>query len=159
MIRKAEFPDLTRILEIYAEARQFMRETGNPNQWGNTNPREATLREDIELGQLFAVERNGEICGVFAFLLGEDETYKVIYDGAWRSDEPYGTIHRIASKREAKGVFTEAFEYCRGVIHHLRIDTHHDNKVMQHVVTKHGFERRGIIHLADGAPRIAYEIE
>ena len=159
MIRKAGFSDLERILEIYAEARQFMRETGNPNQWGNTNPREETLREDIELGQLYAVERDGSVCGVFAFLLGEDETYKVIYDGEWRSKEPYGTIHRIASSRNAKGVFTEAFEYCRGVIRHLRIDTHHDNKIMQHVVTKHGFERCGIIHLADGAPRIAYEIE
>jgi len=159
MIRKALPSDLARILEIYAEARQFMRETGNPNQWGNTNPAEETLREDIAVGQLYVVERDSNICGVFAFILGEDETYKVIYDGSWRSNAPYGTIHRIASLREAKGVFTEAFEYCRGVIRHLRIDTHHDNKVMQHVVTKHGFERCGIIYLADGAPRIAYEIE
>ena len=39
----------------------------------------------------------------------------------------------------------------------LRIDTHQDNKVMQHVVEKHGFTRRGIIYIADGSPRIAYE--
>jgi hypothetical protein len=28
---------------------------------------------------------------------------------------------------------------------------------MQHVVEKHGFQRRGIIYIADGTPRIAYE--
>jgi hypothetical protein len=28
---------------------------------------------------------------------------------------------------------------------------------MQHVVEKHGFSRRGIIYIADGTPRIAYE--
>jgi hypothetical protein len=29
---------------------------------------------------------------------------------------------------------------------------------MQHVVEKHGFSRRGIIFLANGDPRIAYEM-
>jgi hypothetical protein len=28
---------------------------------------------------------------------------------------------------------------------------------MQHVVTKHGFVYRGVIYLADGNPRLAYE--
>jgi len=40
---------------------------------------------------------------------------------------------------------------------HVRIDTHADNHVMQHVLAKHGFQRRGIIYLEDGDPRIAFE--
>ena len=40
---------------------------------------------------------------------------------------------------------------------HLKIDTHADNLVMQNALSKEGFSRRGIIHLADGSPRIAYE--
>ena len=41
-IRKATVNDKTRIMEIYAYARQFMAEHGNPNQWKNNNPSEET---------------------------------------------------------------------------------------------------------------------
>ena len=33
-IRKSVMQDLGRIMEIYASARAFMAEHGNPNQWG-----------------------------------------------------------------------------------------------------------------------------
>ena len=46
-VRKAEYGDLPRILEIYAYARSFMAATGNPNQWGKTNPPRETLERDI----------------------------------------------------------------------------------------------------------------
>ncbi len=39
----------------------------------------------------------------------------------------------------------------------FRIDTHNDNKIMQHVIEKNGFIRCGIIYVKDGSPRIAYE--
>jgi RimJ/RimL family protein N-acetyltransferase len=62
------------------------------------------------------------------------------------------------------GVFAQAVAYAKGVAakvgyHDIRVDTHHDNATMQHVITKAGFSRRGIIYLADGDPRIAYELE
>ena len=99
----------------------------------------------------------GRIRGVFYFVIGPDPTYSVIEDGGWLSDEPYGTIHRIASDGSG-GLFSAVLKFCRSRIGHIRIDTHHDNRVMQHVVEKHGFSRRGIIFLANGDPRIAYEM-
>ena len=33
-IRQAREAELGRILQIYADARAFMRENGNPDQWG-----------------------------------------------------------------------------------------------------------------------------
>lgn len=33
-IRHAEPADLERMMEIYAQARRFMADHGNPNQWG-----------------------------------------------------------------------------------------------------------------------------
>ena len=39
----------------------------------------------------------------------------------------------------------------------IKIDTHHDNKVMQHQLEKEGFVRCGIIKLENGEPRIAYQ--
>ena len=155
-VRNAQMSDLPVIEAVYARARQFMAETGNPNQWGKTSPPTGQLVEDIEKGTLYVLTNETGIHGVFYFALGADSTYAEIYEGSWGIDAPYGTIHRIASDGSG-GVFSAALAFCKGIISHIRIDTHQDNKVMQHVVEKHGFRRRGIIYIADGSPRIAYE--
>ena len=157
IVRNAVQSDLPRIEEIYAYAREFMAKTGNPNQWGKTNPPHEWLVDDIEKELLHVIEDEVGIHGVFYFYIGEDPTYGVIEDGAWRSNETYGTIHRIASDGSG-GILRTAVEFCKKEISHIRIDTHHDNVIMQKAVAKLGFERSGIIHLANGSPRIAYEL-
>lgn len=155
-IRTAQPGDLPRILEIYAYARDFMARTGNPDQWGTTNPPKAQLERDIAEGKLYAVCRDKEIHGVFFFSVGEDPTYKMIHHGQWHSEETYGTIHRIASDGSG-GILKACVAFCEGLCSCLRIDTHADNRVMQHAVEKQGFRRCGIIYIADGTPRIAYD--
>ena len=156
-IRKAIWEDLPRIEEIYAYARKFMAETGNPTQWGNTTPQTCLLEDDIKKGDLYVLVHDQVIHGVFYFFIGPDPTYGVIEDGQWRSDTPYGTIHRIAGDGSG-GVLATAVAFGKERINHLRIDTHEDNKIMQKAVAKHGFQRSGIIHLANGSPRIAYDL-
>lgn len=46
---------------------------------------------------------------------------------------------------------------CRKEKKHLRMDTHEENRIMQHLIEKAGFERYGIIFVADGTGRTAYE--
>lgn len=157
MIRKAELNDLATIVEIYKAAREFMKENGNSTQWGDKYPEEKLLIDDISKNQLYVVEDAGIIYGVFAFIIGEDETYKVIDKGKWLSTDTYGTIHRIASNGKVKGLFDKVVAYCFNEINHLRIDTHFDNKIMQHLIEKSGFIKCGIIYVVDGSPRIAYE--
>ena len=65
MIRHAIKEELEEIWSVYLEAREFMKETGNPNQWGDFNPTIPMLEKDIENRQLYVAERNGTICGVF----------------------------------------------------------------------------------------------
>lgn len=156
IVRPAMREDLTRIEEIYAYARAFMAQTGNPNQWGKTHPPVEQLKQDIENGHLFAVSDGNEIHGVFYFFIGADPTYASIYDGAWHCDRPYGTIHRIAGDGSG-GILRTAVEFGKQRIDYLRIDTHEDNKVMQRAVAKQGFKRCGIIYLENGSPRIAYD--
>lgn len=155
-IRPAMRTDLDEIEKIYAAARRFMVENGNPTQWVDGYPRRELLQEDMDLGKLYVAEKDHEICGVFVFVIGEDSTYGYIEGGSWRSDTPYGTIHRIASC--GSGVFATALEFCRGKCAHIRVDTHARNMPMQHLLRKHGFSRRGIIYVADGTPRIAYDL-
>ena len=157
MIRQATSPDLSHILVIYAHARRFMAEHGNPTQWCNARPTEADISARIARNELFILEDSDGIHGVFAFILREDPTYHVIENGQWLSDAPYGTIHAVASDGSIHGFLTQIVTYCLQTIRHLRIDTHPDNLIMQHVITKNGFTKCGIIYVADGTPRLAYE--
>lgn len=155
-LRNAKQEDLLRIQEIYAYARDFMKKTGNPNQWRNNHPPLETLKKDIERRLLFVLENETGIHGVFYFYIGEDPTYHFIENGTWRSDAPYGTIHRIAGDGSG-GILKAAVSYARLQLPHIRIDTHHDNVVMQNALKKLGFSKRGIIYLENGDPRIAYD--
>lgn len=156
-LRNAQREDLPRILEIYEYARAFMAKTGNPNQWGSNHPPVETLQDDIEKQLLHVLEDQSGIHGVFYFYIGADPTYHPIEDGNWRSDTPYGTIHRIAGDGSG-GVLKAAVEYGKLQIPHIRIDTHYDNIVMQKALAKQGFSKRGIIRLQNGDPRIAYDL-
>lgn len=161
-IRKTAGADLPRVMEIYAGARRFMADHGNPNQWGPTNwPPEALIRQDITRGKGYVcVNEGNRIIGTFFYDFGADiePTYEKIENGQWKNQEPYGVVHRIAvdGSRKGTGAFciSWAFRQCG----HLRIDTHGDNVVMQGLLTKLGFEQRGIIHVVeDNYPRLAYE--
>lgn len=155
-VRLAAATDLPRIEEIYAYAREFMAKTGNPNQWGKTNPPSQQLEADIRMGKLYVVTDDSAIHGVFFYSVEEDPTYAKIYQGSWSADKQYGVIHRVAGDGSG-GVFRTCVDYCSLYSDYLRIDTHHDNQVMQHAVEKAGFRRCGIIYIADGTPRIAYD--
>lgn len=157
MIQKATAADLPQILKIYENARAFMAQNGNPNQWGTIYPPAEITAEDIEKEILYVLRDDEEIYGVFAFILGDDPTYGVIYDGSWASDTPYGAIHRVASAGKKGGVVKEIVDFCAEITTHLRIDTHEDNKPMQRAVAACGFTYRGIIHTHNGTPRLAYE--
>ena len=92
----------------------------------------------------------------FALLPSPEPTYATI-DGAWLTDEPYGVIHRMASYPDVHGIFAAAVDFAAARYPRLRIDTHRDNRIMRHLIEKHGFTYCGVIRLADGAPRLAYE--
>lgn len=158
MIRLAKPEDIGRLLEIYDNAKLYMIKTGNPTQWNGSYPDRETLEEDIRKSQLFVMEENGGIYGCFALIGGEDPTYAVIEGGSWKSDTPYGTIHRIAGDGTRRGVFAECVLWARQKYNHLRVDTHEDNKPMQKVILENGFTYQGIIYIEDGTPRLAYEL-
>ena len=158
-IRKTTYADVERAAEIYDSARRFMREAGNPTQWASGYPNADTVREDIESGASYVLVDGERIIAVFYFSVGEDEAYKKIYGGAWLSDEPYAVIHRIAVSDEArgKGAARFIFSECLDRYPNIKIDTHRDNIPMQRALTSSGFEYCGIIYLASGEERLAYQ--
>ena len=157
MVRLAEYHDMDTILWLFSEAREIMRADGNTEQWKGPYPGEEQVRDDLERGVGRVVLHGDEVVAYFAIIPSPEPTYARIV-GEWLDDVlPYVVIHRIASSRASRGVFKEIIEYASTQCGNIRIDTHRDNRIMQHVITKAGFKYCGIIYLADGAERLAYQ--
>ena len=160
-IRKATLSDLPAVMDIYAYARRFMADHGNPRQWGPTGwPPEALIRQDMAAGKSYVCTEGGAIRAVFFFDMGPEiePTYAHIEDGTWRDNSPYGVVHRIASDGSARGTGAFCINWAYDQCGHLRIDTHGDNRVMQGLLSKLGFVHCGTIFVReDSDPRLAYE--
>ena len=155
-IRKSISSDINDILIIYERARSFMKETGNPNQWKDNKPEKEEILKDINDGNHYIVYDDDGIYGAFSFIIGIDPTYNYI-EGAWLNNENYGTLHKVASAQTKHGILSFILGYCSALVDNIRIDTHEDNKVMQHLILKNGFTKCGIIYLLNGEARIAYQ--
>ena len=156
-IRLAQPKDTDRLMEIFAHARQFMQQTGNARQWINNYPQRSLIENDIEMGHCYVCLHQGGIVATFCFIEGPDPTYSLIEDGQWLFHDPYHVIHRIASDGSMKGIVRQIIDWCSKHSQSLRADTHEDNKIMQHLLLSNGFTRCGIIYVANGTPRIAYQ--
>ena len=158
IIRQATPADMTGILKVMDAARQTMRASGNLHQWGDSYPSEEIITSDMERGGGLVMEEEGCVVAYFAFLASPEPTYAKIYDGRWVDDKlPYHVIHRIASLPDVHHVFHDIMEYAFSKDGNIRIDTHCDNHIMQHNIKKHGFTYCGIILLASGDERLAYQ--
>ena len=161
-IRKTVLTDLPAVMQIFTEARAFMREAGNLKQWPEGWPSQEQIVKDIEAkGSYVCLNEAGEIAAVFYFNVEEDPGYAKI-DGSWLNDEPYGVVHRIArsqSVSNTKGAGAFCLEWCFSRHPNIRIDTHKDNAPMLVLLERLGFKKCGVIQLWPGADgeRVAFQ--
>lgn len=157
-IRHSCEEDIPRMQEVFTEARGIMRSNGNMSQWTGGYPSDDALLKDIRRNVSYIIEEDGIMVGTFACIPGIEPTYIRIFEGQWDEDTiPYATIHRLASTKDSHGVAECCFRWAWDTYGNLRIDTHRNNWIMQHCITKAGFKYCGIIYLEDGAERLAYQ--
>ena len=157
-IRPTTYADIEALMAIFAHARAQMIADGNPTQWGDDYPSREQIESDIQRGVSYVVEHNGQHCATFVFIIGEAPTSAYIEDGNWLDDTlPYGTIQRIASNGQERGIFPFVLHWCSAQCSNIRIDTHQDNARMIHLIEQAQFTRCGIIYTRDNSPRIAYQ--
>lgn len=157
-IMKAEAADIPEIMQIIEDARQAMRADGNPTQWPQGRPSTDTIAADIASGNGYKCKVGDTIVAYFAFIEGPDPTYTEIIGGAWlRPELAYFVIHRVASRAGSHGIFKAIMQFSTARTNNLRIDTHCDNHIMRHCLAKNGFHYCGIIHIADGTERMAFQ--
>lgn len=157
-IRHSTAEDIPALMHVFDEARTFMASVGNPTQWGDGYPTADILLADILRGVSYVIEEDDDIVGTFAFIPGTDPTYAVIENGQWLDDvRPYGTIHRLASLSDHHGIADACLDWCAARMDNIRVDTHRDNLVLQHILTTRGFSYCGIIYVRNHSPRLAYQ--
>ena len=157
-IRPTTYADLDALTAIFAYARAQMAADGNPTQWGDGYPTREQLENDIHRGVSYVIVHEGVPCATFVFIIGDDPTYQYIEDGQWLDDTlPYGTIHRIASNGQLRGIFRTVLDWCSAQCSNIRIDTHRANARMIHLIEQAQFTRCGIIYTRDNSPRMAYQ--
>ncbi|WP_129045642.1 GNAT family N-acetyltransferase [Companilactobacillus metriopterae] len=166
-LRQATMNDLPRVYEIIDGAKQTLKNRG-VDQWQSGYPDHAILKKDTEDGITFVLLLDGEIVGTAALQQGSDKNYEKIANGNWQdiSKSEYSIIHRIAVEpgHQGKHLSTTFIQQLLTMSYHLgypdvRIDTHPENLVMQHVITTNGFEERGTITMdEDHGIRKAYQL-
>lgn len=162
-IRQATYEDIETLMRVFEGAKQIMRSCGNFHQWNEGYPSEDIIRKDIESGHCFVACEGNKILATMALIPGPDPTYSYI-EGRWPNEDPYYVIHRIATAATGQNLAARMFDWafdeiCTKGIGVIRIDTHRDNCIMKHVLTKYGFQECGVIYLANGNPRDAYIVK
>lgn len=158
---------MPQIMAIIAQAQAYLAEQGI-DQWQSGYPDEPAMREDIRLGQGYVLAEGPQVLGIASIVFDGEPSYAEIFDGAWTTAEPYACIHRIAAgaAQRGKGVADALMQGAEAVIlargmGSVRIDTHHDNRVMQRMLMRNGYVPCGTIYLPPdvegGAPRLALE--
>ena len=158
-IRHTRPEDMDVLLALYENARQFMAQNGNPNQWVKGSPDRAQLEQDMAAGGSYDCTDGERIVGTFFFAVGEEPAYRRIENGQWLNDRPYGVVHRITAAAGTRGVVSFCLDWCFSQRDNIRIDTHRDNLPMQRALAKNGYQPCGTIYLADGSERIAFQKE
>ena len=157
---------LQALCEITEDAKAQLKRLGL-DQWQKGYPSEAVWVSDIEKKITWVAVEHGEVLGAFMFQTAPEASYAKI-DGAWLTDGPYASLHRVcvAETGKGKGVAGEMFRYAFELAKQagcpsMRIDTHAGNRPMQRALEKAGFTPCGTIYLIggseDGDPRLAFE--
>lgn len=147
-------------MAVLEAAKRIMRASGNLYQWVDGYPSREVISADVAAGFGHVVVDEGRLVGYFAFIPSPEPTYVKIYEGKWLDDtSSYHVVHRIGSLPEVHGIFNSIMDWCFSQDPHIRIDTHRDNAIMRHCIEKYGFRYCGIIYLASGDERLAYQME
>ncbi len=162
--RKTRPADVERVMELIDGAKLYFRQHNVP-QWQDGYPNEVTVRADMAAGNSYVLlTDSGRVAGTMALVPGPEPSYQKIFGGAWLTQGPYAVLHRLAVDgklkqrgyasallREAERIAAQA-----GAVS-VRVDTHEINMPMQRLMRKNEYQFCGTIHLADGAPRFAFE--
>ena len=152
--RRAVPEDMDALLDMLEQAKAYLRESG-VDQWQEGYPNREALMADMEAGRGWLFECEGRPAGYECISMSPEECYRDI-DGAWLTEgENYAVIHRAMAAARYRGtmlaseMFSFAAELAAGMGKaSVRVDTHRDNKAMNRLCAKLGYQFCGVVDLA-----------
>lgn len=163
-LRKSNLDDVQNLSNLAKDAKQFMKSNGL-TQWGDNYPNSNTFIEQAKNGVGYCIVNDcNKIIGYFALIFGIEKNYLKTYEGKFKFDNPYGTIHTVIIDNDYRGknfskyIFSYADDLAlKNNIEYLRIDTHKDNIPMKKSIIANGFSYSAIIKVEDHTDRLAFE--
>jgi ribosomal protein S18 acetylase RimI-like enzyme len=150
-LRLALSADIPLIMALVRRVVPLMRATGNL-QWDDHYPNPGVFERDLNLGQLWVAEIDGEIAGVAAITTDQEPEYANV---GWDINETAIVVHRLAvdpafkGKGVAKALMQQAEAVARDrSIPILRVDTNSHNQATQQLFPKLGYIYAGEIDLS-----------
>ncbi len=160
-LRKAIPGDEDAAMSFIDDAKTHLRSCG-VDQWQRGYPDRSSIERDMSEGMGYFLTVDGVDAAYLCIDMGGEPAYDRI-DGAWLTEGPYGTIHRLAigSDHRGRGLSKVAFALSEDVIRSLgwvsiRADTNENHAVMRHVLSEMGYVCCGRIWF-DYSPKVAYE--
>lgn len=160
-LRITKKEELDVAVQIICEAKEHLRSQGI-NQWQSGYPDRKCICDDIEKQRGYFCMSGKDILGYLCIDFEGEPAYETL-DGNWKCDDEYAVVHRLAirSQQRGKGIASLAFSFVQELcmekgIHSIRVDTDEDNKKMQHILYKSGFEYCGTVWFAQST-KMAFE--
>lgn len=152
IFRKATENDILPAVEIMTDAIRRLGDEGI-DQWQHGYPNRQRLEQDVEEGIGWVLCENNEVVAYGALVFTGEPAYAEITDGEWLTSEgDYAVVHRMCVKQGltcrgyGRRFMTEAERVAAQSKRSMRVDTHADNKVMQHLMPSMGYTYCGIIY-------------
>ena len=131
MIRAGKMDDLNKIEDMVSRAKIVMKREGN-EQWNDDYPKREHYETDLNNGELYVCEMEGEVVGACCI---SDEGHHEYKEINWSNDEPYLCIKRLVvdPRVQGKGIGKKFYEYIEALakergINYVRTDTNEHNK-------------------------------
>ena len=156
IFRKATHADIDRIAEIISYASQRLHKAGI-DQWQRGYPNRQSVENDVNNGVGMVLSLGNEILAYGAVIFTGEKAYDDLTGGEWltRSNTTaprYAVIHRLCVSEIFVGMgFAKQFVQAAEAMateraESMRIDTHADNRTMQHLMRSMGYTYCGIIY-------------
>lgn len=141
------------IMPLIRDAQNFLKQNG-VDQWQNGFPSTEDIKNDINHRHSYVIYTEDKLIGFVVYSTDIEEVYNHPIEGSLKLSGPYLTIHRTAVSKDfrGKGISRAMFSFAELLAKEndcsiLRIDTHKDNKVMQHIIEREGFSYCELVQL------------
>ena len=158
--RRATHSDHAAVVEILRAAIRRLGDAGVP-QWQQGYPNGDSIATDILRGVGRVLCVGERVVAYGAVIATGEEAYNNI-EGAWLTAGDYLVVHRLCVAEEFVGcglgrhfLLAVEQEAAREGVQSVRVDTHADNRIMQHLLPALGYTYCGVIHYE--SPRMAFE--